>query len=198
MTLFSQPGRLGISYEQVAAAADAIIHRAERPTLKAIREQLGTGSFGTIQKHLGQWQASKREVATAAITMPTDIQRLIIQEIEKQVMATRRTLEEEISGLRLDRDTLADENQRLSDHAEAMQKDVDESRLQLSHQAGRSEQLREDLKTARMTIEAEQKLRISAEQEAAILRAKMDVIHELKSLQQKVAELETAKADNKK
>ncbi|MBC7530734.1 MAG: DNA-binding protein [Oligoflexus sp.] len=198
MTSILHPGRLGISYEQVASAADAILSRAERPTLKAVREQLGTGSFGTIQKHLGQWQAARREVATAAMTMPTDIQRLIVQEIEKQVTAARRTLEEEMSIVRLDRDTLADENQRISDLSDALQKESDESRLQLAHHAGLSEQLREELKAARIMIEAEQKLRINAEQEVAILRAKMEVMHELKTLQQKVSELETAKGEHKK
>ena len=53
--------------------------------------------------------------------------------------------------------------------------------------------MREELKAARAIIEAKQKLRIGAEQDGAILRAKMDVMHELKSLQKKMAELETAK-----
>ena len=36
-------GRTGITFEQVAAVADAIAARGDRPTLRGVRAELGTG-----------------------------------------------------------------------------------------------------------------------------------------------------------
>ncbi|QYY33556.1 DNA-binding protein (plasmid) [Cupriavidus pinatubonensis] len=52
--------RQGISYEQVAAAADALIAEQLKPTLTAVRERLGTGSMNTIHRHLSTWQAQQK------------------------------------------------------------------------------------------------------------------------------------------
>jgi hypothetical protein len=36
--------RIGITYEQVSAAADAIIGEGSQPTIDAVRKRIGTGS----------------------------------------------------------------------------------------------------------------------------------------------------------
>jgi len=40
--------RAGVTFEQVAAAADALVGDGQQPTIRAIRERLGTGSPNTI------------------------------------------------------------------------------------------------------------------------------------------------------
>ena len=48
-----------ISYEQVAAAADAMKVAGGKPTTRGIRERLGnTGSMGTVNKLLQAWKAA--------------------------------------------------------------------------------------------------------------------------------------------
>ena len=43
--------RQGITFEQVAAAADALAGEGQQPTIRAVREKLGdTGSPNTIHK----------------------------------------------------------------------------------------------------------------------------------------------------
>jgi len=52
--------RQGISYEQVAAVADALVAEQLKPTLAAVRERLGSGSMNTIHRHLSTWQGQQR------------------------------------------------------------------------------------------------------------------------------------------
>ena len=50
--------REGITFEQVSAAAEDLLQTGQQPTIRAIRERLGTGSPNTIHKHLTSWRAS--------------------------------------------------------------------------------------------------------------------------------------------
>ncbi|RWA45701.1 hypothetical protein AU476_31345 [Cupriavidus sp. UYMSc13B] len=52
--------RQGISYEQVAAVADALVAEQLKPTLAAVRERLGSGSMNTIHRHLSTWQGQQK------------------------------------------------------------------------------------------------------------------------------------------
>ncbi|WP_221931826.1 DNA-binding protein [Klebsiella pneumoniae] len=53
--------RQGITFEQVAAVADALAGEGQQPTIRAVREKLGdTGSPNTIHKHLTAWREAAR------------------------------------------------------------------------------------------------------------------------------------------
>lgn len=50
-------GRLGLTYEKVAAAADNILISGQNPTIHRVRAALGdTGSITTISKYLNEWK----------------------------------------------------------------------------------------------------------------------------------------------
>lgn len=49
---------MGITYEQVQGAVKAIQAEGQQPTIRAIREHLGSGSLGTIHKYLHQPEPS--------------------------------------------------------------------------------------------------------------------------------------------
>lgn len=52
----------GVTYSQVADAADSLKSRGLTPTGYAVRAELGnTGSFTTIQAHLAKWKAEQSE-----------------------------------------------------------------------------------------------------------------------------------------
>lgn len=64
--------RQGITFEQVAAVADALAGEGQQPTIRAVREKLGdTGSPNTIHKHLTAWREA-RPVAAAAAPAPAE------------------------------------------------------------------------------------------------------------------------------
>ena len=159
-----QTKRHGITYEDVAKAADTLHARAERPTINSVRNLLGTGSSTTIHKHLGQWQASRREVAQTAIALPVELQRLLLQEIETQVEGTRRRLEGELEAAKADRDVLAEENALLQQQSEELQKRSEMERdaqkiasekdgQEIARIMGLKEQLNSELGLARQEIE---------------------------------------------
>lgn len=183
--------RHGITYEDVAKAADAIHARAERPTISSVRAALGTGSSTTIHKHLGQWQASRREVAQAAIALPLELQRLLVQEIETQVEGTRRRLEGELEAARADRDVLAEENALLQQHVEELEKKLAEERQEIARVKGLNEQLNSELDLARQEIE---KHRLDADKARAnFARAEL----QLESMPRLLSELDGLKIDLK-
>jgi len=55
--------RQGLSYEQVAAVADALVAEQIKPTLSGLRERLGSGSMNTIHRHLTAWQTKQKPAA---------------------------------------------------------------------------------------------------------------------------------------
>ena len=63
--------RQGITFEQVAAVADALAGEGQQPTIRAVREKLGdTGSPNTIHKHLTAWREARPVAAAAAPELP--------------------------------------------------------------------------------------------------------------------------------
>lgn len=50
--------RSGITYDQVAAAAEKLVAEGKSPTIRALRDILGTGSPNTIHRHLSCWKAA--------------------------------------------------------------------------------------------------------------------------------------------
>ena len=86
--------RPGITYDEVAATADALVGRGERPTIGAIRAELGTGSPNTIHKHLTAWKATQAPVERRAARLPDELASALAQEIERQAAAARAEAEE--------------------------------------------------------------------------------------------------------
>jgi chromosome segregation ATPase len=75
--------REGITFEQVAAAADALVGEGQQPTIRAIRERLGTGSPNTVHKHLTAWREARPVAAAAAPELPQALTAAIAAEIER-------------------------------------------------------------------------------------------------------------------
>ncbi|KJZ03183.1 mucin, partial [Halomonas sp. S2151] len=65
--------RTGITYEQVATVADALVGQGEKPSIQRIREQLGTGSPNTIHRHLKAWRATQAPAERRAARLPDEL-----------------------------------------------------------------------------------------------------------------------------
>ena len=169
-------GRTGITFEQVAAVADAIAARGDRPTLRGVRAELGSGSMGTIQKHLAAWQGQRRQIVTSAATLPTEIQRVILSEIEREVDAARAELEAELAAIKGDRDTLADDNEAQAEQIEQQAARLDEIEATSQQQAGRITQLEADLATAWQATERERGIAEQARQALAKAELRLEAL----------------------
>ena len=169
-------GRTGITFEQVAAVADAIAARGDRPTLRGVRAELGSGSMGTIQKHLAAWQGQRRQIVTSTATLPTEIQRVILSEIEREVDAARAELEAELAATKGDRDALADDNEAQADQIEQQTARLDEIEATSQQQAGRIAQLESDLETAWQATERERGVAEQARQALAKAELRLEAL----------------------
>ena len=119
--------RQGISEDQVFAAAHELREEGMTPTVQAVRERIGSGSFSTINAHLGAWKAQNAAQAVAAIpAIPEKVQGAFAQiwataargaqegfETQREALeATRREMERE-------RASMAEEIERLEKELEA-------------------------------------------------------------------------------
>ena len=62
-------GRKGVTYEEVANSAWALIQEGKRVTAAAVRERLGRGSMTTIQRHLQAWRENEAPVEAVKKSM---------------------------------------------------------------------------------------------------------------------------------
>lgn len=79
----------GITFEQVAAAADGLAGEGQQPTIRAVRERLGTGSPNTIHKHLTAWREARPVAAATAPELPHALAASISAEIERAAAQAR-------------------------------------------------------------------------------------------------------------
>jgi chromosome segregation ATPase len=114
--------RIGISYEQVAQIADTLVSIGQKPTISAIRAELGTGSPNTILVHLNKWrdtqpvkQKQARAIPDALIsTLNTIIEQAEAQaraEVEAKLIETKQEVDALIDSM----EVLESANERLED-----------------------------------------------------------------------------------
>lgn len=202
-----------ITYEQVAAAADAMKIAGSKPTSRAIRERLGnTGSMGTVNKLLQAWKAGQERQIAHALALPAPLQRAILEFMDQELSGAKATLEAELADQQQEATDLATENERqagdIEDKAETvtvlqaelanlqgrmahMDVDLDAARLdgereRNAAEAARTElaksllrleampRLEADLATLRLELDKERQGRVVAEQQAAVLGAKLE------------------------
>ena len=202
-----------ITYEQVAAAADAMTVAGSKPTSRAIRERLGnTGSMGTVNKLLQAWKASQERQIAHTLALPAPLQRAILEFMGQELAGAKATLEAELADQQQEAKDLATENERqagdIDNKAETitvlqaelanlqgrmahMEVDLDAARLdgereRNAAEAARTElaksllrleampRLEADLATLRLELDKERQGRVVAEQQAAVLGAKLE------------------------
>ena len=73
--------RQGISREQVFDAAGALLDEGTSPTVQAVRERIGSGSFTTINRHLDEWRKEHAGQAPANIPDMPDKVMMAFQQV---------------------------------------------------------------------------------------------------------------------
>lgn len=186
--------RPGITYDQVSAAASALIAAGDEPTIQKIRAHLGTGSPNTIHKHLTTWRQAQPATERKAPELPGDLQAALIKEIERQaaearadaehkqieaqaeaaeLAATGEELEESNAELEERNSALDAENQRLGALAEERRGEIDKLTAEVVRERENAESTRLELAQCRNKVETQQErvseltARLEAAQEAA-------------------------------
>ena len=135
--------RAGVTYTEVAKAAETVKQQGFEPTVDRVREQLGTGSKSTIGPHLRQWKSAN--LGEGAISgLPDELLRTVkslhesiqgdaelkIKEITTELNAAIDDLRAKLSAaqeqngeLTRNNGQLIQQNQELTDQLETTNKD---------------------------------------------------------------------------
>lgn len=139
-----------ITYEQIAAIADAMKTEGVKPTSRAVRERLGnTGSMGTINKLLGRWKSGQERQISAALVLPPALQRVLLEFMDTELTAARTTLEADLAEQQQEAADLATENERQVIENDAQADTIELLRAEVSTHQGRAGQLESDLVVSR-------------------------------------------------
>lgn len=174
----SLPLRPGLTYAAVATAAEAITAEGGRPTLRGIRERLGTGSLGTIQQHLNTWRG-EAPTSIPSPALPESFTKALAAEFERQRQEARAELAAELAEAREEIAALTEENQRQSEALEELNQQLNEAREAAIRQRAHTEALQHQLRAAldeRATTEAET---AELRESLATARTRAEQIHEL-------------------
>lgn len=139
-----------ITFEQIAAVADAMKIDGVKPTSRAVRERLGnTGSMGTINKLLGRWKSGQERQISAALVLPPALQRVLLEFMDAELTAARTTLETELADQQQEAADLATENERQVIENDAQAESIEQLRSDVAAHQGRAGQLEADLTASR-------------------------------------------------
>jgi chromosome segregation ATPase len=180
--------RTGITYEQVAAAADAIIGEGSQPTIDAVRKRIGTGSPNTVHKHLTAWRAARPQATVAAPELPASLTASIAAEIEKAAASARAEVETKLVQSQQEAAELADAGESLETERDELLEQVAELTTERDTLAGKADQQAADIKAQVERIEREQQAAEAARVDLAKAQLKIEASAE--RLGEQAAEIE--------
>lgn len=206
--------REGVSYDQVAKTADELLGDGQQPTIRLIRDRLGTGSPNTIHRHLTLWRDARPQATAAMPELPATLAAQIAAEISRaaaqaraeiegrliqaqaeaaELAATGETLEterdsliEQVAALTRDRDTLAGK-------AAQQAADLAEQATRLDREQHAAEAARIEVATARLKIEAQAEKQNELTQENNRLRTALETSQQARQTAEQEAAVLAAK-----
>ena len=170
-----------VTYEQVAGIADSIQAAGNKPTLRAVREQVGGGSMGTINKLLQEWRATHERRAAVDMTLPPALQRALLDFMGTEIAGARAPLEAEIADHQATITDLATENERMAETIRDLSAQIEGLTADKAGIEGKAAQLAADLATAREEITRERQTAESARVELAKAQLRLEGLPRLES-----------------
>lgn len=127
--------RLGVTYQDIANAADQLVGQGKQPTIELIRNLLGTGSTTTIANHLRKWRleqdgstsvAIKENLPTEFISVMKGLWQRLQAHADNQVAANKQISEPRITQLEQEVEKYKTNNQRWQKMHDAWIREKDE------------------------------------------------------------------------
>lgn len=179
-----------ISYEQVANTARDIKERGGKPTSRAVRDALGSGSMATVCKFLQQWQGEQVEKNNSPDD-PLDpaVVRAINNQIAARVRDASASLTTQLADLQADAAAIIADNERQAAEIVALNSDLIILREQCAAYTGRLMQLESEAERAVADLNAERKNSESVR--IALARAEL----RLEAVPRQEAEIATLRAE---
>lgn len=168
----------GITDAEIAGAAERIVARGERPSLRAVRAELGTGSLSTVARGMLAWRGRAASAPTT-LSLPPEIQRLILAEMDRHVAAARAELGAELAAAQDDREAVVDELERTTAALAAAERRRAEEAAELERRGGAIAQLETALHEARDLAAREREAAEAARRVAALAALRLESLPEL-------------------
>ena len=176
-----------ITDDKIWAAADAIDAEGKNPTLAAVRERMGAGSYTTISESMKRWRDKKQGATAPFIEPPPDQVSEAGNTAASQIWAqairiAESRMEDARAELEKQREDLEKGRQEAQEFAELLNKQLEGARAELEAERETSAQLKEDLAKTREETAAElasERSRVSeAQQLAATLSGRLEATHD--------------------
>lgn len=87
----------GVSYQEVAAAADKLLGQGIEPSTRSVRDLLGTGSMNTLQKHMLAWRSSRPVQQSTAYELPAELVNAFGKELARGAAMARSSIEADLA-----------------------------------------------------------------------------------------------------
>ena len=145
-----------IDFAQVAQIADSMTAAGSRPTARAVRERIGSGSMGTIHKLLQQWagKTSAESIEREAAELPASIAEAFSDYVATAIAEACEPLANAATDARLDCEAMAAENERLEKIITDMETENAALREQREFSIGESQAIRQQMEAERAELAA--------------------------------------------
>ncbi len=143
--------RIGVTYQHVAKAAEAIKSQDQEPTVDRVREHLGTGSKSTIAPLLKRWRADNRDRADVS-GLPNDLVEVVQSLHERMQQMADHRIEQARQAFEASNDELRRElaeTRNTITQLTACQQDLD---VQIERLAEQNSLQRKSLEDARVNL----------------------------------------------
>ena len=177
-----------VNYQAIAETCSTLLNAGDRPTVKKIREKMGSGSYSTISVLFSRWQEQQALSKTVDDEISDILRQALLAEFGRIIVTNKQKFTEQLitvnTQLKEAQDLLADyENQidTLRQEIIAINKSVEQQRIKLEKQLSAVESRNQDY----------EKWEKSSLPQIETLRGKIDALREEKYQ----AELNAARAE---
>lgn len=184
-----------ITQDQVSRAAEAIRETGGRPTARAIRERLGTGSMATVLKFFQAWQDAQVRPAEPPVVLPQALQRGLLDFVAAEVDRSKAELHAELDVAHQANADLIVESERQSLIVDNLTASLEAAHAEKAELAGRLAQVEAERDAARNDAAAERVAAESARTDLAKALLRLEAMPRLeKDLDTARRELDTERA----
>ena len=167
----------GINYEQVASVANTALSKGEKPTVRSVRTELGTGSMATIQSHLKKWRDEQAALRQSS-PLPESVISAILAEITYREGLAKSEFADQYSDAEVAIKELETGNKSLSEKVGSLEKELQEREKVIAVNNEVIGKLEKELADIKAQIEKEQKSAENARIKAAQAELKVESMNE--------------------
>ena len=142
-----------ITFAQVAQIADGMKAAGHRPTARALRERIGSGSMGTIHKLLQQYNGNQSEDREAA-ELPESIATALMDFIQTEIATACEPYQQTEQEIKEAVGAMAEENERLENVIGRLKRERDEAEHPKTEVTGQLVALRREYAEIKVDIDA--------------------------------------------